>query len=362
LGRDRIIERERRWARPAAVAALVPLALYVVAVLVEQGANLDTGASDAEQLRSLHDHSSEVLLSSIIRAVGFLALPLPLLYLFRAAQARNPRVQAAMLGFVFIGPVLFAAQGIVQSAGAGQVSSDFVNLPPEQSRPYSEFQAQLEKDRRSIEKVTIYTEPNALEVQQTGGTFYTVEEFGRRSPEKVVTSLPGDLDSAGVDNETDSDGSPGDARAIDATDDSTTLQVGQALLFPAVLGIIVMMIYVPLQALRVGLLTRFFGTFGMALGASMIFILPVAVLAVLIWVGYLGLLFVGRVPGGRPPAWETGEAVPWPRPGEEETAPDRPAGDAIEGEATEAPSGGEPAAPSPTTQTRSEKRKRKRRR
>ena len=32
------------------------------------------------------------------------------------------------------------------------------------------------------------------------------------------------------------------------------------------------------------------------------------------WLGALGLLFLGNWPGGRGPAWETGEAVPWPSP------------------------------------------------
>jgi hypothetical protein len=31
----------------------------------------------------------------------------------------------------------------------------------------------------------------------------------------------------------------------------------------------------------------------------------------------MGLLIAGRWPGGRPPAWETGTAMPWPKPGEE---------------------------------------------
>ena len=50
----------------------------------------------------------------------------PLLYLFRAAQARNPRVRAAMVGFVFIGPVLMAGQTIVNWVAVSQISSDFV--------------------------------------------------------------------------------------------------------------------------------------------------------------------------------------------------------------------------------------------
>jgi hypothetical protein len=36
----------------------------------------------------------------------------------------------------------------------------------------------------------------------------------------------------------------------------------------------------------------------------------------LLWFAYFGLLVAGWVPGGRPPAWAAGEAVPWPSPGE----------------------------------------------
>ena len=78
----------------------------------------------------------------------------------------------------------------------------------------------------------------------------------------------------------------------------------------------------PLWAVRTGLLTRFFGTLGMALGASLLFILQIALLAVLCWLVYFGLLLFGRVPAGRPPAWDAGEAIPgrrrarspWPPP------------------------------------------------
>jgi hypothetical protein len=40
----------------------------------------------------------------------------------------------------------------------------------------------------------------------------------------------------------------------------------------------------------------------------------------LLWFAYLGLLLPGRVPGGKPPAWEAGEAIPWPTAGEKAAA------------------------------------------
>ena len=53
--------------------------------------------------------------------------------------------------------------------------------------------------------------------------------------------------------------------------------------------------------MRTGLLTRFWGSLGMALGAVSFIFFQFA----LLWFVYLALLLLGRVPGGRPPAWES---------------------------------------------------------
>jgi hypothetical protein len=356
VSRERIIERERRWAVPAAVLALVPLVLYVVSIIIVQRAGLAGGNSEAEQIISLDEHSSAVLISAIVRGIGFFLLPFPILYLFLAAKARNPRVQAAMVGFVFVGPMLFGAQGIVQAVGAGQAAADFVNLPPEETRTYSEFQKQVRQGPSDIDKVTIYSAENSLEVEQTDGDFYAVKTY----PSDQESNITSELNGKTVDNETDTDSGTGppDALATHTTDNNGTLQAAQGLLFPAVLGLVVMMVYVPLQALRAGLLGRFTGSLGMALGASMILILPIAVLAMLAWTGFLGLLFLGRTRGGRPPAWDAGEAIPPPRPGEQAPAPRRD--DTIEGDASEVEGEGSPDGEEPSPGT-PQKRKRKRR-
>ena len=362
-----MIERERRWARPAAIAALLALALYVGSFVIEQTADLYTGDSEAAQLRSLHDKAGTIVLASVVRAVGFLALPFAILYLFRAAQARNPRVHGAMVGFVFIGPVLFAGQGILQAAGASQAASDLVEqAPSEKSRSVAEFRSELRRNPRRIEEVTVYTEANQLEVQRTDDTFYSLDY-----PDKAESGLERSLAQAHVDHETDADSGAtagtseepgGDALATHVTDNAGTLQLARGLLFPAVLGLVVMMVYVPLQALRAGLLTRFLGSLGMALGASMILILPVALLATVAWTAYLGLLFIGRVPGGRPPAWEAGVAIPWPRPGEEEARAPEPSREAVEGTATEVGEGSGAGSAPRAGEPPSRRQKRKRRR
>jgi len=267
LNRQQILERERRWAKPAAAAAILAAPLYVLSVIADQSGPVPTSGLDTERYVLIDANMTELLGSVVLRGLAFALLCVPLLYLFRAAQARSDRVATPMLGFVFIGPVLLGAQGVVAWIAQGQVASDFVA----QAGP--------------------------------GGDIYTL-----------------------LDN---------------LVEDSSSFDVAANLLFPAILGMVVAMVYVPLQAMRVGLVTRFFGTLGMALGAALIFIVPaVSLLTIVLWFAFLGLIILDRAPGGRPPAWAAGEAIPWPRPGEEPEA--RPAGDpaARGGEAEQAAGGG----------------------
>jgi hypothetical protein len=69
---------------------------------------------------------------------------------------------------------------------------------------------------------------------------------------------------------------------------------------------------VALNAMRVGLLTRFLGFLGII--AAVLTILPLMPLPVVqsFWLVGVGLLLLGAVPGGMPPAWRTGKAEPWP--------------------------------------------------
>ncbi|MEA2192218.1 MAG: hypothetical protein QOI73_2339 [Solirubrobacteraceae bacterium] len=68
-----------------------------------------------------------------------------------------------------------------------------------------------------------------------------------------------------------------------------------------------------LNAMRVGLLTRFMGVLGVIVGA--LFIIPLGSSLPIVqafWLCALGALFLGRWPSGMPPAWVTGDAQPWP--------------------------------------------------
>ena len=76
-----------------------------------------------------------------------------------------------------------------------------------------------------------------------------------------------------------------------------------------------------LDAMRLGLLTRFMGVLGIALGPALVlgfglFVLP-------LWLIALGVLFLGCWPRGMPPAWSDGRAEPWPSAAERAAAATR---------------------------------------
>ena len=72
-----------------------------------------------------------------------------------------------------------------------------------------------------------------------------------------------------------------------------------------------------LNAMRVGLLTRFLGILGMIAGGLAVLTMmqpsqPLFAFVATFWLLALGMLFLDRLPSGTPPAWRTGKAEPWP--------------------------------------------------
>lgn len=119
-----------------------------------------------------------------------------------------------------------------------------------------------------------------------------------------------------------------------------------------------------LNAMRAGLLSRFMGALGMIVGGLLILpILPGGQSTVQIfWLAALGMLFLGRWPNGRGPAWDSGEAVPWPSAAElrgdvhdDEPAAPEPAVPEPAEEADALPPG-EPSAPRASRKRRKKKR------
>jgi hypothetical protein len=110
-------------------------------------------------------------------------------------------------------------------------------------------------------------------------------------------------------------GQRGDNRAEDVLEDNASAPVF-ALNFLGQIVTAFLFVMLPLRARRVGLMSPFMGILGVVAGALLVLqIVPVVpVIVQAFWLGALGSLYIGNWPGGRGPAWESGEAEPWPTP------------------------------------------------
>jgi hypothetical protein len=154
------------------------------------------------------------------------------------------------------------------------------------------------------------------------------------------------------------------SRTVEAAQDVGTTGLGvfaQLLGLPGALGLALALVMIALNAMRVGLLTRFMGVLGIITGALQIlpFGGPLPVVQCF-WLLLLALLFLGRWPGGEPPAWRTGNAEPWPSSAQVREQRQRAAAER-RGETWDPPPTAEPVAAGPSPSASARKRKRKRR-
>jgi hypothetical protein len=78
------------------------------------------------------------------------------------------------------------------------------------------------------------------------------------------------------------------------------------------LALALAIVMLSINAMRVGLLTRFLGYLGVISGALFVLAFVPVPIVQAYWLGALAMLFAGRSPSGTPPAWQSGEAMPWP--------------------------------------------------
>ena len=246
---------ERRQARGAAIAALAA-ALFTFVGTVWRGLTLADlprtsvadvlaraaqpgAAGEAESLRVTtfeyyQDHATSVILSSVMVAVGYVAMGWALSYLAAATRARRPQLPRIVLYLPIIGGVLQGISTIVSSLATRSAIGSFLDGP------------------RTVDE--------ALDI----GT---------------------------------------DGLAVFA----------QVLGLPGALALALSLVLIALNAMRVGLLTRFMGVLGMITGALQILPIggPLPVVQAF-WLIMLAVLFLDKWPNGQPAAWRTGNAEPWP--------------------------------------------------
>jgi hypothetical protein len=296
---------EARQRRPAGIAAILAAVLTLGGTLWNQaiyrdvpragfleslGSAVQQGPVGQEEsvrvafYQFYSDHATEVLASSVVRALGLLALGWAITFLGAATRARKPDFAKPLVYAALVGAVLSALGAVLNSIGVDSAISNFLDGP------------------RTVD-----------EAADVGGESLL-----------VTAGLIG--------------------------------LVGQ-------LALAIGVVLVCMNAMRVGLLTRFLGVLGIITGA--LIVIPIGPLPVVqsFFLFALGLLMLGAIPGGAPPAWRTGNAEAWPSQQQaaearRRQAEARRAGSApAEPEELEAP---EPVATG-TPHPSSKKRKRKRR-
>jgi hypothetical protein len=304
-----VLERERRWAIPTALASLATVVLIIVSAVLINAIN---GDGDAEILRSAYAHSSDITLSSILQAVGLMLMVAPFVYLFRAAQARSVRVRGQLIGLVIAAPLFLATASVLNAVATNAAASDFVAGRATTNLTIQKATAECRTDR------------------QSGGAASFKDKYGAGADALSQCATK----------------KVADDRAKNAVKGASAQGLATGFGLAGRLGLAFALGYTALWGMRTGLLTRFWGSLGIALGVAALLLL---IQFTLIWFLYFGLLAAGWLPRGRPPAWAAGEAIPWPTPGER-------AAEALEAGGDEPPEGGNGAGPEST-----ERRKRKQR-
>lgn len=238
--------------RWATQTALASLAavVFIVAAIVVATQGVGSGSGESELLRNVDAHRSAQLISSILQAIGISLLAVPLYYLFRSAKARSDRMRGQLVGVIIAAPLFLAALAILGGVSTLHAASDFVS---------------------------------------------------NEVPHLLAKGVKLNSDHA---NEI----------AKETIDDAPLRPLAAGFGLGGQIGFVVAMVYTCLYAMRVGLLTRIWGSLGMALGAVSFLFFQFT----LLWFIYFGVLLLRR--GSQPPAWAAGEPIPWPTPGEKAAA------------------------------------------
>jgi hypothetical protein len=286
---EALVAREARWSRPVALGTFAAIVLLILATIIVSSVS---GDGDAAVLRSANEHSSAITSSSFLQAVAFVLLVAPLVYLFRAAEGRSDRMRSQLIGLVIAAPLFLAAASALNGIATNDASSEFVAGKATADLSVKEAESECRSERRDL------------------GVASFREEFGGKGDEKAL--FKDCVETKISDNE-----------ARNAVSDASARNAATGFSLGGRLGLAFALGYCCLYGLRTGLLTRFWGSLGIALGVAALLLL---VQFTMIWFFYFALLVAGWVPRGRPPAWAAGLAIPWPTPGEK-------AGAALEGEA-----------------------------
>jgi hypothetical protein len=296
------LQWEARTGRPVAVAAFAAGVLLLAGTFVLQSIFKDRPRVKAlpDFLLSVDANPDKLRISAILLALSALCLIPVFWFLFRATVHRVPQFPRWFLYLILIGPVFYAISQVIGALDRIDVAHTFAARSSD-----------LGKHCPAI--------------------------FGKAGDDCANDLLRHNVNALGVGL-------------------SLAGSVATAFLF----------VMLPLRSRRAGLMSQAMAILGVIAGALMVLKLMPLVPEVIqaFWLGAMGALFLDKWPGGRGPAWETGEADPWPSAAERRGLV--PAGAPEESEPPAAASGNgasaEPAEAEPVPQRPSSRKRRRKRR
>jgi hypothetical protein len=245
------LQWEGRYGRLAAVAAFASGFLLLAGTFLLQSMVEDRGKAVKalpDFLLSINDHQGEWVVSQVLLAISALFLIPVFLYLFRAIAHRMPQLPRWFVYLILVGPVFYAISLVIGGIDRVDVAQQFA-------------------DKSS--------------------------HVGKFCPEIV--------------------GKNGNECAKDlVSHDLSPIAIGLSLAGSVATAFLFVML--PLRARRAGLMSQFMAILGVIAGVLMVLrLMPlVPEITQAFWLGAVGALFLGSWPGGRGPAWETGQPDPWP--------------------------------------------------
>jgi hypothetical protein len=305
-----ILAFQSDWLRRAGYAGLAGALIVAASIVLQRvGLHLPNGDSDADQLVFEHAHSSRLIYTSVIQAIGFTLFAIPLWFLYRSASARAVRVRNAFVAIVILGPLAFGIGVAISSIGSTQAGNDFVKQEP---AAVQHARAQAVSAQQAAASPSTKGKP--AEGTTTQSATVTPSTSTGSTPTASTTATGSTTAPATAAKFQTPDQAAHDARedlADHLNRHTTMLVVGGLISTIGVLALVFGMIYTNLWCMRLGLLRRFWGALGMAFGLFLVIPLFPPIPALVLWFAITGLMLAGLWPSPLPPAWAAGEAIPW---------------------------------------------------
>jgi hypothetical protein len=270
---DEQLQWEQRAGRIAGIAASLGALLLIVGGVLNARV---TEPLEYERYLRLDDDPLLVILPNLIQALGYVAVAYALHYLARATIARRDEMAGPMRIMAVLGPLANALSSLLLIFAILKVAGQVADL----------------------------------------GILRGATDPGSGAP--GLLGLRSGAEEAVQDLQTDS--------GLFTFSAYLALAANLALGFALVL--------VSLNAMRAGLLSRFLGILGIIAGVLTVLFRGAGIIEAF-WLVAVGIIFLGRWPGGRGPAWDVVEAIPWPNAMDRQRAEMEARGEALAAEPVE---------------------------